>query len=309
MRSRGRSSLTIQCYHKCANVPDLLPLASFVQHWAADFIRAAALYLLVALAMTAARRWLGPALIQMTLGRRDLLGISAGALLGVVTPVCSCSVAPVYLSLLAGGASRQAAAAYLFAAPAVNEIALALVLAAWGTKGMLLYLAAGFSAALLTGLLAERLGLGPRVQSVAAATAGLPAELADAVRRLKSFAGPLALGTAIGALFHLFPPRQWDWLEAAAAHPMGPLGAALIGLPLDIGAAAAAPVFLPLAAQGWPAGTLISLLMALTVASTPEGVVLSRVLGWRRVSMYALWLASYIALVGFIFNLWPVLAL
>lgn len=278
-----------------------LPWTELGFHWLEDFARGASFAVGATIVLLLVRAWLAPRLIQVTLGRQDWRGLAAGASLGVVTPVCSCSVAPLYASLLAGGASQQSAAAFLFAAPAVNEIALAVVYTALGWKAAIAYLVAGFGAALLAGHFGRRAGLAPAVLADSHGE-DLAHEIRTSLRRLKGLAIPLAISAAVASIFHVLAPRDWSWLATWGEHPLAPVAVTLLALPFDFSAAAAAPVVLPLAAAGLPMGTLLSLLMALTTASTPEGVLLSRIVGWRAVARLGLALTLYTASIGILFN-------
>lgn len=85
--------------------------------------------------------------LERTLGRGDALGVLAGIVLGIFTPVCSCTVTNLYAGLLAGGAHRRSAAAFLFASPAMNEFAIIFMLITAGPLGMGLYMLSGAIAA------------------------------------------------------------------------------------------------------------------------------------------------------------------
>ena len=134
---------------------------NFLAYWIYDLTKIVIILMLTTFVLNLVRRVIGTGWLRRSLGRQDKLGMLSGAVLGVFTPVCSCSVTPLYASLLNSGASNQAAASFLFAAPAVNEFAIALVILALGFRGGLLYIALGIVAALLTGRFAHKLGLEP----------------------------------------------------------------------------------------------------------------------------------------------------
>ncbi len=96
--------------------------------------------------------------LEQTLGRDDFWGAVGGAVTGMLTPVCSCTVTNLYAGLVAGGASRKASTAFLFASPALNEFAIVFMFTFGGLPGGLLYLAFGFAASILTAYLAPLAG-------------------------------------------------------------------------------------------------------------------------------------------------------
>lgn len=137
------------------------PAKAFLSYWVYDLVKIVLLLLITSFLLNLVRKCLGVKWLRQSLGRDDWFGMCCGTALGVVTPVCSCSVTPLYTSLLHGGAAKRPAACFLFAAPAVNEFAIILVFFALGWRGAVLYVGFGALAALLTGRFAHRLGLEP----------------------------------------------------------------------------------------------------------------------------------------------------
>lgn len=285
----------------------------FLGYWVYDLVKIVLLLLITSFLLNLIRRWIGVVWLRQSLGRDDWVGMCCGAALGVITPVCSCSVTPLYASLLHGGAARRPAACFLFAAPAVNEFAIVLVWFALGWVWALVYTACGLFAAILTGLFAHRLGLEP------CPWCGPPAQDAfqdgsrfgwsawrtaftDAFALLNRLKWALVIGAGLAAALVKFNLTPVQLLTDYGHHPMAPLLAAVVGLPLDVNAAAAGPILIPLANLGLPTGTLISLMMATTVASFPEAAVLRQLIGWRGVLMLGLWYLVYTAALGVAIN-------
>jgi len=141
-------------------LPDGL-VKDFMGYWIYDLVKIVLLLLLTSFVLNLIRECIGVRRLKRSLGRDDWVGMCAGAALGVVTPVCSCSVAPLYASLLHGGAAHRSAACFLFAAPAVNEFAIVLVFFALGWQWAVVYTCLGLVEALFTGHFASNLGLEP----------------------------------------------------------------------------------------------------------------------------------------------------
>src|SRR5262249_28045488 len=150
------------------------------------------------------RHRLGTGWLRRSLGRADAVGLLSGALLGVFTPVCSCGVGAVYASLLQNGASARAAAAFLFAAPAIHEFVLVLIFVMPGPPGAALSVLAGLAAAMLAGHFSDRLHLTPfglphdHDHDHAAERARTPVQRAlhDTFELTRRLALPLAIATA-----------------------------------------------------------------------------------------------------------------
>ncbi len=294
----------------------LLPdgvVKDFIGYWVYDLAKIVLLLLVTSFALNLIRKWVGVKWLRRSLGRDDWVGMCCGAALGVVTPVCSCSVTPLYASLLHGGAARRPAACFLFAAPAVNEFAIVLVFFAMGWQGAVIYTALGLLAALLTGHFAKRLGLetcpycGPVAHDPFVADSrfgwntwrGGAVDSLTLLRRLK---WALVIGAGLAAALVKFNLTPVQVLTEYGHHPLAPILAAVIGLPLDVNAAAAGPILIPLVKVGLPVGTLIALMMATTVASLPEAAVLRQLVGWTGVARFGGWFLIYTASVGLAVN-------
>lgn len=293
-------------------------LGEFVGTFIAYLLGVTILFLGAMFVLSFLRFKLGTRWLRRSLGRNDTLGLAYGTGLGVLTPVCSCFVASVYATLLRNGASERAAAAYLFAAPAVNEVAIALMFAATGLRGAALYLGLGILAAMITGRFSRLLGLIPHrltlpgdgeELSIEAMFQKLGWRQAVSMARcetqvmVKRLALPLIVGCALAAWFEGFLEAPVEILRQLGSHPFAPAVAAAVGLPLDVYAPAAAPVILSLAAIGIPLGTITSLMMAMTLASFPEGAVLYKIIGWRGVAKVGAWFLVYTATIGMLINL------
>jgi len=278
--------------------------------WLAELIEIAILLHVITFVLAWIRHRLGTGWLRKMLGRQDAVGLLFGALLGVFTPVCSCGVGAVYASLLQNGASSRAAAAFLFAAPAINEFVLVLIFVMLGPIGALLYVLAGLAAAVLAGHFADQLHLTPfptahdHDHGDDAQAPRTPVQRAwrDTFDLTKRLALPLILATACVALLQTLPISPIGFIARIGDAWFAPIVAALVGLPLHVEVALLGSVFLPLVKIGLPLGTVISLMMATTVATVPEAVVLRRVVGWRGVLSVTGWFFLYTVSIGLIIN-------
>ncbi|MGQ9550262.1 MAG: permease [Roseiflexus sp.] len=249
--------------------------------------------------------------IERTIGRNDMLGAVGGTLMGMVTPVCSCTVTNLYAGLVAGGASQRASSAFLFASPALNEFAIIFMFVIVGPTGALLYVLAGFVASIATAYFAPLLGLDPARFVHRHMTGHTSCECVRESILIRAhheawvlfkrlFYVVLFSGLLAGILVN-FNLTLVEYLKQAGAVWWGPIAATLLGLPLDINAASTGPILVALH-QIVPTGTLIAAMMATTVSSIPEWAMLDRLLGRINAIKVVLWYAAYVILLGLLLN-------
>ena len=258
--------------------------------------------------MTLLRLSVGTRGIERTLGRNDLIGAGGGTLLGMVTPVCSCTVTNLYAGFVAGGASQRASAAFLFASPALNEFAIIFMFVIAGPVGGVIYLLAGIVAALITAYAAPLLGLTPErfvgevIPLETAREASPPQPLLVRAHReswhlfKRLFYVVLFSGVLAGILVNFNLTLVASLTQAGGAW-WAPMMATTIGLPLDINAASTAPILVALV-EIVPIGTLVAAMMATTVSSIPEWAMLDKLIGrWSTLKVVG-WFGTYVMLLG-----------
>jgi uncharacterized membrane protein YraQ (UPF0718 family) len=251
-------------------------------------------------------------------GRREGVGSVLAALLGVVTPFCSCSAVPLFIGFVTTGVPLGVTFSFLVSAPMVNEVALALLFALFGWKVAALYAGTGLAIAIVAGLVIGRLRLEgwvePWVYKVKPAGEGLPEENLtwtdritagrDAVREIVARVWPYVVaGIAVGAGIHGYVPQ--DFMASFMGRDAWwsvPL-AVLIGIPLYSNAAGIVPVVQALLGKGAALGTVLAFMMAVIALSLPEMVILRKVLTLRLIAVFVGVVGAGILFVGYLFNL------
>jgi hypothetical protein len=240
------------------------------------------------------------------------------ALLGIVTPFCSCSAVPLFIGFVQAGVPLGVTFSFLISAPMVNEIALTLLFALFGWKIAALYLGLGLSIAIISGYIIGRLKMEAHLEDwvrnmpkVAAAHEGDTLTLRDriyagfaSVREIVGKVWPYVLaGIAIGAGIHGYVPQ--DFMASLMGKDAGwwsvPVSV-LIGVPMYANAAGIIPIVEALLAKGASLGTVLAFMMSVIALSLPEMVILRKVLKLRLIAVFVGIVASGIMLVGFIFN-------
>lgn len=250
-------------------------------------------------------------------GRSEGVANVMAALLGIVTPFCSCSAVPLFIGFVQAGVPLGVTFSFLISAPMVNEVALTLLFGMFGWKVALLYLGLGLSVAIVAGWVIGRLKMEAHLEGwvrdmprTSARFEDSGATLADrvqagfaAVREIVGKVWPYILaGIAIGALIHGYVP------ESFMASFMGkdawwsvPL-AVLMGVPMYTNAAGVIPIVQALLAKGAALGTVLAFMMSVIALSLPEMIILRKVLKLRLIATFVAVVASGILLVGFVFN-------
>lgn len=250
-------------------------------------------------------------------GRREGVGNVFAALLGVVTPFCSCSAVPLFVGFVSAGVPLGVTFSFLIAAPMINEVALGLLFGLVGWKVALTYLLFGLSIAIVSGFVIGRLKLENWLQDwVRDIRAGAAQPLArdltpvdriraglDAVRDIVGRVWPwVILGIAAGAAIHGYVPsdliaqimgRDAWWSVPAVV---------IAGIPMYSNAAGIIPVVEALIGKGAPLGTVLAFMMSVIALSLPELIILRKVLTLRLIAVFVGVVGAGILGVGFLFN-------
>lgn len=251
-------------------------------------------------------------------GKRETWGNVLGALLGVVTPFCSCSAVPLFIGFVTTGVPLGVTFSFLVSAPMVNEVALVLLFGLFGWKVALVYLVTGLMIAMVSGWVIGRMHMEKHVeawvyQTQGQAAAGEEGKLTwegrirfglDAVRDIVSKVWPYVLaGIAIGAGIHGYVPEDFmASIMGKSAWWSVPL-AVVIGIPMYSNAAGMIPVVQALLEKGAALGTALAFMMAVIGLSLPEMVILRKVLKMRLIYTFIGVVGVGILIVGFLFNL------
>jgi uncharacterized membrane protein YraQ (UPF0718 family) len=250
-------------------------------------------------------------------GRRESVGNVLAALLGVVTPFCSCSAVPLFLGFVEVGIPLGVTLSFLISAPMVNEVALVLLLGLFGWKIAALYLVTGLAIAIVAGWVLGRMKLERHIEAwvhdaMKTSTRGAAVHLGvegrvrkglDSVRKVVGKVWPWVLaGIGVGAGIHGYVPEgllasfmgksAWWSVPAAVA----------IGVPMYSNAAGIIPVVQALLAKGAALGTVLAFMMSVIGLSLPEVVILRKVLRPPLIAAFVGVVASGILVVGFLFN-------
>jgi len=255
---------------------------------------------------------------QLLAGKSEAAGNVLAALLGVVTPFCSCSAVPLFIGFVTTGVPLGVTFSFLISAPMVNEVALVLLFGLFGWRVAAIYAGTGLLIAIVAGWTIGRLRMEKYVEHwVYAAhpgTSDAPAQSIDWAARLRlgmeavrEIVGKVwlfvVLGIAVGAGIHGYVPENFmASIMGKGAWWSVPL-AVLIGIPMYSNAAGIIPVVQALLGKGAALGTVLAFMMSVIGLSLPETIILRKVLRPQLIAVFVGIVASGILIVGYVFNL------
>lgn len=247
--------------------------------------------------------------------RAEYLGNVLAALLGIVTPFCSCSAVPLFIGFVESGVPLGVTFSFLVSSPMVNEVALIMLWGLFGWKVALLYIGTGVAVAIVSGVIIGKLKMERFVQEhVYTMKVGAGADhtivwkerlvyaKAYTVGLLKKIWPYVVVGIAIGGFIHGYAPEGFLLKYAGPGNPFGVPVAVLIGVPLYSNAAGIIPIVHALMEKGMAIGTVLAFMMAVTALSLPEAIILKNVLKMRLLLTFFGIVAVAIIGVGYLFN-------
>lgn len=248
--------------------------------------------------------------------RAEYVGNVLAALLGIVTPFCSCSAVPLFIGFVESGIPLGVTFSFLVSSPMVNEVALILLWGLFGWKIALIYIVTGISVAIASGIVIGKLKMERYVQDYVYSVkvgAGFeqrmnwPERFRYArdytVNLLKKIWPYVVIGIGIGSFIHGYAPEGFLLKYAGPGNPFGVLVAVLVGVPLYSNAAGVIPIVQALMEKGMAVGTVLAFMMAVTALSLPEAVILKNVLKMRLLLTFFGIIAVAIIGVGYLFNM------
>jgi len=292
-------------------------LASAVNFFIYDTIKIFILLAVIIFAVSIIRTFLSPEKIRGILSRRNkYIGNFFAAVLGIITPFCSCSAIPLFLGFMEAGIPLGTTFSFLVSSPMINEVALVLLLGSFGWKVALIYIGSGLIIAILSGVLIGRLKVENLVEDFVfknklnSSESGIKMSWKERLNYARSYTGQIIkkvwyfilIGIGIGAFIHGYVPVDFLAQYAGADKWYGVIVATIIGIPLYSNAAGVIPLVSALAEKGVAIGTTLSFMMAVTALSLPEFLILKRVMKIKLILIFSGIVGAGILITGYIFN-------
>lgn len=291
-------------------------LGGAVDFFIYDTIKIFLMLSLIIFAVSLIRSFFPPEKTKKILSRkREFVGNISAALLGIVTPFCSCSAVPVFIGFVESGVPLGVTFSFLISSPMVNEVALVMLWGLFGWKIAAIYIAAGVSVAIVAGIVIGKLKLEHLVEEYVYNIKMTDAELAELSWRdrveyawsyvvdiLKKVWLYVVIGIAIGGFIHGYAPQDFLVKYAGRDNLLAVPLAVLIGVPLYSNAAGTIPIVNVLMEKGMALGTVLAFMMAVTALSLPEMIILRKVLKPKLIAIFVGIMAVTIIIVGYLFN-------
>lgn len=257
-----------------------------------------------------------PEKTKKIIGRfKGLKGNIFGALLGTVTPFCSCSSIPIFIGFISAGLPLGATFSFLISSPMIDLASLMLLMSFFGTRMAMAYVAVGLMVAVIGGIFINKLKMEKYVESYVWGVENVDIEIEkmshkdrvefakDQVKDIVGRVWPYILvGVGIGAGIHNWVPQSIIERILGEGNPFSVLIATFIGIPIYADIFGTIPIAEALMAKGVGIGTVISFMMGVTTLSIPSLVMLSKVVKPRLLATFIVIVTLGIVIVGYGLN-------
>ena len=291
-------------------------LGGSVQFFVYDVVKITVLLCFLIFLISYIQSYFPPERSRRILGRFHGIGANIiSALLGTVTPFCSCSSIPLFIGFTSAGLSLGVTFSFLISSPMVDLGSLILLMSIFGAKVAIIYVIVGLVIAVAGGTLIEKLRMEPYVEEFIRSAGGVDIESPELTKRervqfakeqvvstfRKVFPYILA-GVGIGAVIHNWLPESWIEAVLGGSNPFGAILATLAGIPMYADIFGAIPVAEALLYKGAQLGTILSFMMAVTTLSLPSLIMLRKAVKPKLLALFISICTIGIIIVGYLFN-------
>ena len=237
------------------------------------------------------------------------------ALLGTVTPFCSCSSIPLFIGFTSAGLPLGVTFSFLISSPMVDLGSLVLLMSIFGIRVAVIYVILGLVIAVAGGTTIDKLGMEKYVERFVLSAGSVDIESPDLTRRdrllyakeqmlgtFKKVFPYILIGVGIGAVIHNWIPERWIEMVLGSSNPFGVLLATVVGVPMYADIFGTIPVAEALLGKGAQLGTVLAFMMAVTTLSLPSFIMLRKAVKPRLLAVFIGVCTVGIILVGYLFN-------
>ncbi|MGM9629563.1 permease [Butyricicoccus sp.] len=257
-----------------------------------------------------------PERTKKILGRfHGIFANGIAALLGTVTPFCSCSSIPLFIGFTSAGLPLGVTFSFLISSPMVDLGSLVLLMSIFGWKVAVIYVVLGLVIAVVGGTLIEKLHMEEQVEEFIrnGHAIDVPQEELHCKDRIryaweqvtataKKVAPYVLIGVGIGAFIHNWIPAAWIVKILGTGNPFGVVIATIAGIPMYADIFGTIPIAEALLAKGAQLGVVLSFMMGVTTLSLPSMIMLRKAVKPKLLGIFAAICAAGIILVGYFFN-------
>lgn len=247
---------------------------------------------------------------------KGIKGNIMGALLGTVTPFCSCSSIPIFIGFVSSGMPMGVTTSFLISSPFVDLASFMLLMSLFGPGVAITYMVVGVVLAVIGGTIIEKLGYEKYIQDFVKKTKMTDAEAVSMTKKervqmafdkvvetLKKVFVYILIGVGIGSLIHNVIPENVITYVIGNKNPFAPILAAVVGIPIYADIFGTIPIAEALFSKGVPIGTILTFMMGVTALSAPSIVMLSKVMKKKLLITFVGIVAVGIIIIGYLFNI------
>lgn len=287
-----------------------------MQFFLYDVIKITVLLVVLIFGISYIQSYFPPERSKRILGKfRGIWANVFAALLGTVTPFCSCSSIPLFIGFTSAGLPVGVTFSFLISSPMVDLGSLVLLMSIFGAKVAVIYVILGLVIAVIGGRVIEGLHMERHVESFILSAGSVDIASPELTQKdrvvyakeqmigtLKKVFPYILLGVGIGAIIHNWIPSEWVALVLGSNNPFGVVLATLVGIPMYADIFGTIPVAEALLAKGAQLGTVLAFMMAVTTLSIPSLVMLRKAVKPKLLALFIAVCAIGIMLVGYVFN-------
>ncbi len=287
-----------------------------IQFFAYDVIKITILLCFLIFLISYIQSFFPPERSKKILGRfHGIRANAAAALLGTVTPFCSCSSIPLFIGFSSAGLPLGVTFSFLISSPMVDLGSLVLLMSIFGARVAIIYVMLGLIVAIIGGTLIEKLHMEKHVERFIMTAGKVDIESPDLTRMdrmeyakeqmlttFKKVFPYILLGVGIGAVIHNWIPEGWVVTVLGSKNPVGVILATLIGVPMYADIFGTIPIAEALLSKGAQLGTVLSFMMAVTTLSLPSMIMLRKAVKPKLLALFIAICTVGIIIVGYFFN-------
>jgi uncharacterized membrane protein YraQ (UPF0718 family) len=287
-----------------------------IQFFIYDVIKIVVLLCVLIFIISYIQSYFPPERSKKILGRFHGIGAnSVAALLGTVTPFCSCSSIPLFIGFTSAGLPLGVTFSFLISSPMVDLGSLVLLMSIFGTKVALLYVIFGLVIAVVGGTIIEKMRMEKYVESFILSAGSVDIESPELTKKdrliyakeqtlstFKKVFPYILIGVGIGAFIHNWIPEEWVVSLLGSNNPFGVILATVVGIPMYADIFGTIPIAEALLAKGAQLGTMLAFMMGVTTLSLPSLIMLRKAIKPKLLALFIAVCTVGIIVVGYIFN-------
>lgn len=296
-------------------------LGGSIQFFLYDVVKISVLLCVLIFVISYIQSYFPPERSKKILGRfHGIWANLVSALLGTVTPFCSCSSIPLFIGFTSAGLPLGVTFSFLISSPMVDLGSLVLLMSIFGAKVAITYVLVGLIIAVVGGTLIEKLHMEPYVEEFIRNASHVDIDSPTLTKQeriqyakeqvistFKKVIPYILIGVGIGAIIHNWIPEHWIEAVLGSNNPFGVILATLVGVPMYADIFGTIPVAEALLSKGAQLGTILSFMMAVTTLSLPSIIMLRKAVKPKLLILFVSICTIGIIIVGYLFNVFHLL--